>query len=102
MINYNTNETTHINKAYLLSHIQQQITLRSQYNDTELTAYELTNGDIEIEVDDVCHFIIEVTDFTATLEFVLETILAGCVSPDEPDFEEQFAEATINKIFATL
>lgn len=102
MINYNVNETTRINKAYLLGHIQQQITLRTQYTDTELTAYELTNGTIEIEADHVCHFIIEVTDFTATVEFQLETIMAGCVSPDEPDFEEQFAEATINKIFATL
>lgn len=102
MINYNVNETTRINKAYLLSHLQQDITLRSQYTDTELTAYELTNGTIEIEADKVLHFIIEVTDFTATVEFELETIMAGCVSPDEPDFEEQFAEATINKIFATL
>lgn len=102
MINYNTQDTTRINKGYLLGHIQQAITLRSQHTDTELTAYELTNGTIEIEADEVLHFLIEVTDFTATVEFELETILAGCVSPDENDFEEKFAEAIINKIFATL
>lgn len=102
MINYNTQDTTRINKGYLLGHIQQAITLRSQHTDTELTAYELTNGTIEVEVDNELHFLIEVTDFTATVEVELETILAGCVSHDEVDFEEQFAEATINTIFATL
>jgi len=102
MINYNATETTRINKGYLLGLIQQEITLHTQYSDTELTAYRPTEGTIEIEADEVLHFIIEVTDFTATVEFELETILAGCVSPDENDFEEKFAEAIINKIFATL
>jgi len=101
MINYNVNETTRINKGYLLGLIQQEITRHTQYSDTELTAYRLTNDTIEIE-DDVCHFIIKVTSFTATLEFQLETILACSVSPDERDFEEQFAEAAINKVYATL
>ena len=102
MINYNATETTRINKGYLLGLIQQQIEISGQYTDSEITAYRPTEGTIEIEADGVLYFLIEVTDFTATVEFELETILAGCVSPDKNDFEEKFAEATINKIFATL
>lgn len=102
MINYNANETTRINKTYLLSHLQQEIAIRGQYTDSEITAYELTNGTIEIEADEVLHFIIEVTDLTATLEFELKTILAGCVSPDENDFEEKFANEVIDKVYTVF
>lgn len=90
--------TTTINRTVLNNELKEAV--KAHYG---FSAKRINESSYVITADEVLHYTLTVTDFTADLESADGySILAAVVNPDQMDFETELAVAVVDAVNAEL